>query len=146
MKKILTMLALTLTITTSFAFAGENINRQALNAFQSEFTSATDVAWKVSGNYFEVAFTIGEKRLFAFYDSRGELVAVTHFISSTQLPKHLQKSLKASYGEYWISDLFEMSTADEGSYFVTIENANERIVLRSRDGSKWSLYTKTDKE
>jgi len=146
MKKIMMMLALMLTLTTSFAFAGETINKQALNAFQSQFASATDVAWKVSGNYYEVAFTIEAKRLFAFYDSRGEFVAVTQFISSTQLPKHLRKSLKVSYSKYWISDLFEMATADEGSYFVTIENADERIVLRSTNGSKWSLYTKTDKE
>ena len=50
MKKILTMLALTLTL-TSFAFAGETINKQALNAFQSEFAGATDIAWKVGSNY-----------------------------------------------------------------------------------------------
>ena len=98
MKKIMMMLALMLTLTTSFAFAGETINKQALNAFQNEFAGATDIAWKVSGNYYEVAFTIDHKRLAAFYDDRGNFVAVTHFISSGELTNGLRKSLKRAYG------------------------------------------------
>jgi len=146
MKKIMMMLALMLTLTT-FAFAGEAINKQALNAFQNEFAGATDIAWKVSGNYYEVAFTIDHKRLAAFYDDRGDFVAVTRFISSGELPNGLRKSLKRGYGNaYWVSDLFDVTTGDETSYYVTIENADTRVVLRSINGSHWALYERMDKK
>ena len=145
MKKIMTMLALTLTL-ASFAFAGETINKQALNAFQSEFAGATDVAWKAGGSYYEEVFTINDQRLFAFYNDRGEFMAVTRFISPTELPNYLRKSLKRSYSNCWISDLFEIRHADDRSYYVTLENADTKIILKSINGSKWSLYNKIDKE
>ena len=146
MKKIMTMLALTLMLTTSFAFAGETINKQALKAFKSEFAGATDIAWKVGSNYYEVAFTINDQRLFAFYNDQGEFMAVTQFISSTQMPNYLRKSLKRSYSNFWISDLFEMTNDDETSFYVTLENADTKVILKSIDGNKWSLYNKIDKE
>ena len=145
MKKIITMLAPTLTL-TSFAFAGETINKQALNAFQTEFAGATDIAWKVGSSYYEVAFTINHQRLFAFYNDRGEFMAVTRFISPTQLSNYLRKSLKRSYSNFWISDLFEIRHADDKSYYVTLENADTKIILKSINGSRWSLYNKIDKE
>jgi hypothetical protein len=145
MKKIMMMLVL-LTLTAGFAFGGERINKAALSAFRSEFAGATDVTWTASRDYYEVRFTFNDQKLFAFYNNEGEFMAVTHFISSIQLPHHLKKSLKRSLGSYWISDLFEIGNDDTTSYYITLENANRKIVLRSTDGSNWSFYAKTDKE
>jgi hypothetical protein len=146
MKKIMMMLALVLTISTSFAFTGEEaINKQALNAFKTEFAGATEAAWTVGSNYYKVAFTMNQQKLFAFYNSDGEFMAVTRYISSFQLPLNLQSSLKKSYGNYWISDLFEMASSDETGYYITLENADTKIVLRSLDGNDWSVYQKSKK-
>jgi hypothetical protein len=146
MKKIMMMLALLVTLSTSFAFTGETINKQALNAFGNEFAGATDIAWTAGKSYYKVAFTMNDHKLFAFYNNKGEFIAVTRFISSLQLPHNLQSSLKRTYRSYWISDLFEMVTSDETGYFVTLENADTKIVLKSIDGSNWSLYLKSNKE
>jgi len=145
MKKIMMMLAL-LTLTASFAFGGERINKAALSAFQSEFVGATDVTWTTSRDYYEVMFTFNGQKLFAFYNNDGEFMAVTHFISSVQLPHHLAKTLKRSLDKYWISDLFEIGNDDTTSYYVTLENSDRKIVLRSTDGSNWTFYATTDKE
>jgi len=146
MKKIIMMLALVGTLSTSFAFTGETINKQALNAFRNEFAGATDIAWTAGKGYYKVAFTMNDHKLFAFYNSKGEFIAVTRFISSLQLPHNLQSSLKRTYRRYWISDLFEMVTNDETGYYATLENADTKIVLKSIDGSNWSLYLKSNKE
>jgi len=146
MKKIMMMLALVLTISTTFAFTGEEaVSKRALNSFKSEFAGATDAAWTTGSNYYKVAFTMSEQKLFAFYNTDGEFVAVTRYISSFQLPLKLQGSLKKSYGNYWISDLFEMAASDETGYYVTLENADTRIVLKSIDGNDWSVYQKSKK-
>jgi hypothetical protein len=145
MKKIMTMLML-LTLTASLAFAREKINKAALSAFQSEFVGATDVTWTASRDYYEVTFTLNNQKLFAFYSNGGEFMAVSHFISSVQLPHHLKKTLKRSLDKYWISDLFEIGNGDTTSYYVTLENSDKKIILRSSDGSNWLFYAKTDKE
>lgn len=146
MKKIMMMLALMVTLSTSFAFAGETINKQVANAFRNEFAGATDVSWTAEKTYYKVTFTMDDQKLLAFYNTRGEFLAVTRFISSFELPHDLQSSLKKSYRNYWISDLFEMVTSDETGYFVTLENADSKVVLRSIDGSNWSLYLKSNKQ
>jgi hypothetical protein len=146
MKKIMMMLALVLTLSTSFAFTGEEaVNKKALNEFKSEFAGATDAAWTTGSNFYKVAFTLNDQKLFAYYNTEGEFMAVTRFISSFQLPLNLQTSLKKSYRNYWISDLFEMASNEGTNYYVTFENANTKIVLKSTDGSSWSLYQKSKK-
>ncbi|HEV8284028.1 MAG TPA: hypothetical protein VGQ09_06945 [Chitinophagaceae bacterium] len=146
MKKIMMMLAMVFTLSTTFAFTGEEaVNKQALKAFKTDFAGATDAAWIVTNDYYRVAFTMNEQKLFAFYDGNGEFMAVTRYISSFQLPLNLQGSLKKSYSNYWISDLFEIASKDEVSYYVTLENADTKIVLKSTDGSDWSVFKKSRK-
>ena len=145
MKKMMVMLTL-LTLTATFAFAGEKINKAALNAFQSEFVGATDVTWTASRDYYEVTFTFNEQKLFAFYNNEGEFMAVSHFISSMQLPHHLKETLKRSLDKYWLTDLFEIGNGDTTGYYVTLENSDKKIVLRSTDGSNWLFYAMTDKK
>src|SRR5215468_3613118 len=130
MKKIMMMLALALTIGTSFAFTGEEaINKQALNAFKKEFAGAADAAWTVGNNYYKVTFSLNDQKLFAYYNMTGDFLAVTRNISSLQLPLNLQTSLKRSYNNYWISDLFEVANDGGTNYYVTLETADTRIVL-----------------
>jgi hypothetical protein len=146
MKKIMMMLAMVVTLTTTYAFTGEEaINKQALKAFKTEFASATDAAWTVGKDYYKVTFTMNQQKLFAYYSTTGEFMAVTRFISSFNLPINLQSSLKKSYSNYWISDLFEMAHPDGTAYYVTLETADSKIVFKSTDGNKWTLYQKTQK-
>jgi hypothetical protein len=146
MKKIMMILALVLTVSTGFAFTGEEaVNKQALEAFKSEFVGATDVNWTAGSNYYKAAFTLNDQKLFAFYNSQGEFIAVTRYISSFQLPLNLQTDMKKSYSNFWVSDLFEMATNDDTSYYLTMENADTKIVLKSTDGKEWSLYHKDKK-
>lgn len=146
MKKILMMLAMMFTLTTTWAFTGEEaINKQALNAFKTEFAGATDAAWTVGANYYKVAFTLNDQKLFAYYNQEGEFMAVTRYISSLQLPLNLQSSLKKQCSNCWITDLFEMASDNGTAYYVTLESADTKIVLRSVDGGEWTVYHKSKK-
>jgi hypothetical protein len=146
MKKIMMMLAMVFTLSTMYAFTGEEaVNKQALNAFKTEFAGATDAAWTVGSDYYKVAFSMNDQKLFAYYNMTGEFMAVTRYISSIQLPLNQQSSLKKSYCNYWISDLFEMANNDGTSYYVTLETADSKIVLKSTDGSDWTVFQKSKK-
>lgn len=82
--------------------------------------------------------------MFAYYDHAGEFLATIRNITSSQLPIQLLADLKSDYGQYWISDLFEL-TADNGThYYVKVENVDHSIVLKSIS-SKWSMFKKEKK-
>jgi hypothetical protein len=143
MKTLIVTLAMM--ITTGTAFAGEEkVNVKVLNAFQTEFTSAKEAEWTTGDNYFMVEFLYNEQHLFAYYTPEGDLMGLTRYISTRDLPVILQSKLKANYSEYWVSDLFEVAKNDNTSYYMTLENADSKIVMMS-DGGEWKVYRKQKK-
>jgi len=146
MKKMIMMLAMVLTLSTMYAFTGEEaINSQAVSNFKSQFRAATDTRWTTGKSYYKVEFNQDDQKLFAYYNFQGEFVAVCRYISSLNLPFSLQNNLRKNYSEHWISDLFEMATKDGTSYYVTLENADSKVVLSSTDGTTWSIYERSKK-
>jgi hypothetical protein len=144
MKKIIITLAVALGTMCSFAREA-NVSSTVLDAFKSEFSSAKEVTWTVSRNYYKAAFIFNDQHVFAFYSTEGELMGTTRYISSLDLPVNLQAGLKKAYSNYWISDLFEVSNSEGTGYYITVEDADTKIVLKSTGGENWRLYQKTTK-
>jgi hypothetical protein len=137
--------ALILTVGISSSFATPAGDLDNINAsFHKDFRQAELLATNVTVNYTKLTFKMNGMVLFAFYSGDGKLMAVTHNIVSTQLPLQLLMDLRRNYADYWISDLFECDAEGSTSYFMTIENANSKITLRSNDGN-WETYTKSTK-
>jgi hypothetical protein len=146
MKKITIILALVLTVSTAFAFrGGEKVNGQALNTFNTEFVGAAGAAWTISKDFYKVTFTMSGQQFVAYYNKSGEFIAVTHNISSVQLPANLKRSLKKLMNDYWITDLFEITNLDEMSWCVTLETADSKLVLKSDNGVKWTVFQRMEK-
>lgn len=144
MKKMIVTLAIS--ICTLSAFAGEeNVNAKVLDAFRTEFSTASEVEWTVGNGYYTAAFVYNDKHIYAYYSTDGELLGITRHISPLNLPINLQSSLKNRYSGYWVSDLFEVSKNDETIYYITLEKADTQLVLKSIGGSDWSVYKKIKK-
>ena len=147
MKKTIFTLALSLVLgTASFANNDESINQKAAQSFKKEFAQAKDVSWQKAGDMVKATFTLSEKVLFAYYSEAGDLIAITRNITADQLPMNLLNSLKKNYSAYWVSDLFEMVSSGQTSYYITVENADHKVVLKSEDFGSWSTYRKEKKE
>lgn len=146
MKRILTNLTLALVLFSTASFANEttNVNDAVLRSFTSSFRSASQVEWTVTENFFKANFVINGQYAAAYYNQDGSFVALTRNVCSTQLPVALQSSLKNEMGNYWISELFEVASETETAYYVTLENADTRLVLKST-GSSWSSFQKQRK-
>lgn len=124
--------------------SSDQVSPAVLHSFQTTFTSAREVNWNVTSDLYKAAFTFNGQYITAFYNYDGHLVAVTRNIASNQLPIQLQTALKCTYSNYWISDLFEVSNDDGTSYYITVENADRKVVLKSV-GNSWSIYQKSEK-
>jgi len=144
MKKMIMMLAIALS--TLSAFAGEEIvNPKVLDAFKTKFKTAQQVEWMAGKDFYRATFVYNDKHVFAYYNPDGELLGVTRYVSPLDLSLNLQINLKNNYANYWISDLFEVAKSEGTTYYITLENADTKIVLKSTDGNTWSSHQKIKK-
>ncbi len=143
MKRI--VLTLAIAVSTLSAFAGEEVSPKVLNAFNNEFKTAKDVEWTIGTDYFRATFTYNEKHVFAYYNVNGELMGLTRYIIPADLPMLLQAELKSKYNEYWISDLFEVANSEGTAWYVTLEDADSKLVLKAIDAKSWNNYRKIKK-
>jgi hypothetical protein len=100
---------------------------------------------EVHRKFTRLTFKMDDMIMFAYYSGNGELLAVTRNIVSSQLPMSLQRTLKNSCKGYWITELFELSGDNENCYYVSLENADNKIALRS-NGDRWEVYSSSKKQ
>ena len=132
MKPLLIALTLLASIFTQPLFANTgDVTPSVLKSFQTTFTTAKDVAWTTGDNHYKAQFELSGQVVSAYYSADGNLLAVTRNITTHQLPLSLQTSLKKGHEGAWITDLFEMSNEEGTSYYVTLETAETKVVLKS---------------
>lgn len=143
MKKIIVTMAIAISSLSAIAMDG-SVNQKVLDAFKTEFATASEVEWTIGSDYYKASFNYNGKYVFAFFNDNGEMLGMTRHLSPLDLPLALQGNLKKNYEGFWISELFEVVKSDETNYYVTIENADNTIVLES-SGNSWNIYKKTKK-
>ena len=148
MKKTFLSIALILAVGIGSTFANDNdgISKSVKTSFSKDFKSATNVQWQQKSKFDKATFSLNDQTMFAYYDPTGMLLAVSRNITSENLPIKLQADLKNTYANYWISDLFENAAHDATTYYITLENADQKLILHSTDSSEWSVYKTISKE
>ncbi len=141
MKKIILSIAIVLALfSTSFAKSSNAHTELAALSFSKDFRHATQVSFAETNHFVLATFQQDKETLFAYYDFQGTLVGVVHHILTSSLPEDLQKDIKKNYGNYWVSELFQV-TSDEGSYYyIQLKNADETIVLSTEGTNGWHKY------
>ena len=148
MKKTILAMAMMLMAgltTSAFAKDDEGVSKEITSSFSKDFVTATNVSWNKQKDFTKVTFTMNNQIMFAYYNESGDLIAAARNILSEQLPINLLNNLKKDYAKYWISELFEMDKDGTAYYYVTLENADETLILKSGNFSGWSTYKKTRK-
>ncbi len=145
--KILSLLVAEMIIfNVSYANDTDKVNETILNSFSSQFEKATDVEWSKAATYYKASFNWNGQYLTAFYDDKGAPIAVSRNLLVKDLPLVLQTNLTENYNGFWISELFEYNSKDNNKYYVTIENADKKIILQSMDNNYWEVFKKSSKE
>lgn len=143
MKKFILFIAIAFVSLTSFA-NDVNVDASVLKSFNTEFTGASAVTWKIGKDFFKANFQLNGQHVSAYYNSNGDLMATTRNISSLDLPTGLQNNLRKTYGAYWITDLMEISNDDGVQYYISVENADSKLTLSS-SGKGWHQFKKSTK-
>jgi hypothetical protein len=137
--------ALLLTLGVATSFAANTIDNGSVNAsFRKDFKQAELLSSDAGRNYTKFTFKMNGAILSAFYNENGELLALTHNIKSSELPINLLLQIKRDHADSWITDCFELDANGTASYYITLENANTKLTLRS-EGANWETYSKNTK-
>ena len=143
MKKIILIAALMLSHAVAL-FANEGkVSPAVENAFNNKFPGAANVEWVVGPSYDKVSFSYNGAQLFAIFSDDASLMGTARNISSNHLPYFLQK-IKRNLAHYWITDLYEMSSDCGFSYYMTLEDADNKIILESKNGGDWKMISITE--
>ncbi len=147
MKKIMMAVAVFLTITTGTAFANPTeVNPKVIKAFNTAFVSVDDVTWTTGSDFYKASFTYNSKYVYAYYSLEGKLLGLTRLMATSELPLILQTSVKNKYADMWVTDLFEVANADGTAYYLTVEDAENVMVVKSAGGSDWVTFKKSKKQ
>ena len=141
MKKIILSIAILLALTgTSFAKSTTKIDERVYASFKNDFHQATEVKWEVTSSYILATFQLDKDILYAYYDFQGNMIGLVRNILTTSLPAHLQKEIKKHYANYWVSELFQVTSEEGVYYYIQLKNADETIVLSTEGTNGWHRY------
>jgi len=122
----------------------ESVSPAVENAFKNKFPGAANAEWLAGPSYYKVSFTYNGVQLFAIFSDDASLMGTARNITSNQLPYFLQK-VKRNLTHYWITDLYEMSCDSGFSYYMTLDNADNKIILEAKQGGDWKMVSITEK-
>jgi hypothetical protein len=142
MKKTILSIAIGLAvISTAFANAPVKVNDRAMASFKNDFRKASEVLWSANNNYIMASFQMDNEIQYAYYDFQGNLIGVVHHMLTSSLPADLSKDIKKHYSNYWVTELFQV-TSDQGVYYyIQLKNADETIVLSTEGTGSWHKYS-----
>ena len=71
---------------------------------------------------------------------------VVQNILSDKLPAKLLTTIKKDYKSYWITGLYKEDVSGKTSYHITIENADQTVVMTATHAGNWSVLRVVPKD
>lgn len=146
MKKLFSLASiLVLCMATSFANAGPTPDdKKVIDAFAKHFAAAQSVTWNQTAKISTANFELNGQYLAAHFSPDAKMLGVSRNLSSNDLPFNLRMNLQSYFEKYWVTEAFEYATPASDSYYVTLENADVKLILKSESGI-FQLYKKNIK-
>ena len=88
--------------------------------------------------FFVLTFGIAQLKASDGSKEREKSPAVRNILSN-QLPARLLSSIKKNYKDYWITDLYKEVVNGKVSYYITLENADQKVKLNTTHSPGWSV-------
>lgn len=145
MKPLFILMTFVSSFFVTSSHATDNVSAAAIRSFENTFSTAKEAAWTSIDSYYRVQFLLSDQTITAFYTVDGKLMRVTRNISTLQLPVMLQAELKKEFPNHWVTDLREVSSDNGTEYYLTVENADTRTIVKSYNNSFWAFYQKQRK-
>ena len=132
MKKFFITVALAVAVVSvSFAADGVKVGKRIQSAFQKEFAEAFNPTWEsVGSGILHVTFTQNSEVMDAYYNEEGQLVSLSRYVSKSQLPLLVNKTIDEKFKTADIAQIRELVTDNETSYLVTARKDNATVIAK----------------
>ena len=122
---------------------GDRLNFAGANSFIHQFPTASDITYKVKGQFTEVNFIWNDMKLQAFYDYDGNLLATCRPVPAGNLPLAAQLSLRDQYPGCLTREVVEYNDPNDGvSYYLTIVTPKSAYLLHVSTSGTISVFKK----
>ena len=141
MKKLIILASLFAVLGTKASTPPE-VSEKVLKAFSETFMKATDVVWHEVKNFYEASFKQSEIISRAVYDQDGNLVRATRYYSQENLPINILTKLQKRYAGKSVYGVTELSTGDEVSYHITMQDEKNWYIIKADNWGSLELEQK----
>ena len=143
MKKFILATLITAAISSSILAADvSKVNLRVLNAFETQFTGATDAMWTVTTDYTKAQFTLDGEKIEAFFSSTGDVIGTSRKAEFKRLPLSAIQKIRKNYAKYEVTETIEFEFNGDRKYYVSIENGSDRKILEVSLYGQVSLFDK----
>jgi len=121
------------------------VSEKVLKAFSETFMKATEVVWHEVQNLYEASFKQSEVISRAIYDQDGNLLRTTRYYSQENLPINILTKLQKRYAGKSVYGVTELSTDDEVSYHITMQDEKNWYIIKADNWGYLELEKKYKK-
>jgi hypothetical protein len=121
------------------------VSEKVLKAFSETFMKATEVVWHEVQNLYEASFKQSEVISRAIYDQDGNLLRTTRYYSQENLPINILTKLQKRYAGKSVYGVTELSTGDEVSYHITMQDEKNWYIIKADNWGGLDLEKKYKK-
>jgi hypothetical protein len=146
MKKLIIAAVMVVVAATSAFAEGKSVSVKVKNQFANEFTAASNIAWTAGSEFSKATFIMNDQRMEAYYDNEGELIGTSRATTLDFLPAKATKKINEKYASYKTEEVIEFDNVKDGlSYYVSLSNDTQKVVLQVSAEGSISVFKKTNK-
>jgi len=146
MKKIIFICSFFLfSSTLIFANPAAELNEKVVKIFKTGFPEVKDASWFTLENYYEVYFKDEDCSTRIHYDFSGNLLSTLCHYDATKLPAFIRAKICSKYSGKSIHGVTELTTQDDHSYQIVLEDEKFWYNVQSDDTGHLSLKNKFKK-
>ncbi len=136
---LIALVGLTL-VTSAFATDENKVNMTIRHSFYNEFRNVKNVDWTVRPDFVKATFMQEGELSDVFYDFSGKKIGTSKSVDYQDLSLKARHNIEKRYADYTITEAIEFIREDDESYYVSVENEKEKIVLKVSDRGNVSLF------
>lgn len=149
MKKLQTILAAAALLFATSAFAAkgpEKISSVVKKAFEQQFTTASNVSWEKTDEFYFASFKLNDRSVSVAYNEIGELLGTSRIVNAEEMPMAVTLAVNGKYAGYNVSKSAEEVTFEgQCSYYITVFNSKQLLLLKCLNSGDISVVSKTKK-
>jgi len=124
-----------------------NVSYSVLTQFGADFADAKSVTWSVNKNFQKADFVLGDSKMTAFYNFKGEFVALTQDVDAKAIPAKAQAEIAEQYKGYAVNEVIVVQNntelnadADETAYFVDLKSDTKEVLVKITPSAHIEFY------